>query len=111
MAVEARLLDAAELGTLGGAVLATVVVTNGLCYAFGWSQKYVGLVVSLGVSVAGAVLGGAMSGEQWVIAVLNGFVIYSSAVGVASIQPPRGKPSARVEESAPRRKSWWPSWW
>jgi hypothetical protein len=73
----------AALGTLAGASGATFVITNTLRSALGWSPKWLGLAVAQVICIgAAAELGKANS--DYVIAILNGCLVYLSAVGVAS---------------------------
>ena len=71
-----------SLGTFAGATGATFAVTNGLALAFGWSPKWLGLVVAEVICLAIVALseGG---GSDYFIAFLNGFLVFSAAAGVA----------------------------
>ncbi|MBG0808198.1 hypothetical protein IY145_02110 [Methylosinus sp. H3A] len=73
----------AALGTLAGASGATFIVTNTLRSAFDWSPKWLGLVVAQGICIGGAVALD-KQGSDYVIAVLNGCLVYLSAVGISS---------------------------
>jgi len=78
-----------SLGTLWGAAAGAFVVANGLGVLFGFlgsAVKYVRLwaafVVALGIELllaASVVEGGR---NKWVIAVLNGFLVFTSAMGL-----------------------------
>jgi hypothetical protein len=79
-----QLLDLAALGTIGGQVLATTAVTNGLARAFNWQPRWLGLVVALICCLALAYLTNLTSGLDWFLAVLNAFVVYLAAAGTSS---------------------------
>ncbi len=53
-----RLLQPEDLVTLGGATLAVTLITIGLHYAFGWTPKYVALIVSIVVAAIGVIVSG-----------------------------------------------------
>lgn len=71
------------LGTLAGASGATFVITNTLRSAFDWSPKWLGLAVAQAICVGAAAMLG-KQGSDYVIAILNGCLVYLSAVGAAS---------------------------
>jgi hypothetical protein len=73
----------AALGTLAGASGATFVITNTLRSVLDWSPKWLGLVIAQIVCIGAAASLG-KSGSDFVIAILNGCLVYLSAVGVAS---------------------------
>ena len=106
------LLTARELCTLGGAVGAVVVMTNGLHYAFGLTPKYVGLILSFLVSLFIASVGSNTNWTTWALAIPNAFLIYCSAAGV-SVLPAGSKSEVQstgeAEELILSRKIW-PNW-
>jgi hypothetical protein len=71
-----------SLGTLAGASGATFIVTNTLKTAFGLAPKWAGLVVAQLICVGLAIVS-QRSGSDYVIAVLNGCLVYLSAAGAA----------------------------
>lgn len=73
----------AALGTLAGASGATFVITNTLRSALNWSPKWLGLLVAQIICVGSAVSLG-KTGSDYIIAILNGCLVYLSAVGVAA---------------------------
>jgi hypothetical protein len=73
----------AALGTLAGSSGATFVITNTLKSALDWSPKWLGLAVAQIICIGAAVSLG-KSGSDFTIAILNGCLVYLSAVGVAS---------------------------
>jgi len=71
-----------SLGTLAGASGATFIVTNTLKTAFGLAPKWAGLVVAQVICVGLAIMT-QRSGSDYVIAVLNGCLVFLSAAGAA----------------------------
>jgi hypothetical protein len=108
--MDPKLLDGPELGTLGGAVMGTLVVTNGLSYAFGWQPRYVGIVVALLVSFLAAGMSSHSEWWIWPVACLNGFVIYTSAIGVSAVQPKGSLQGSAIEE-VKHVRTFWPQWY
>jgi hypothetical protein len=82
-----QLFTWASLGTLQGAVAATFIVTNVLGSLIGdsfdkWRKWFaflfaVGLELGLAYSAAGS-----DSFQKWIVAILNGFLVYASVVGI-----------------------------
>jgi hypothetical protein len=75
---------ATSLGTMGGATGATVAVTNGLKAAFGWNPKWLGLVVAEVICLGTLAATGSAGLGGWIIAVLNGFLVFAAAAGATS---------------------------
>ncbi len=71
------------LGTLAGSAGATFIITNTLRSAFDWSPKWLGLAIAQAICIGGAAVLG-KQGSDYVIAILNGCLVYLSAAGVAS---------------------------
>lgn len=78
-----QLLDLPTLATLGGQVLATTAVTNGLARAFNWQPRWLGLIVSLILSLTTGYLANQFSGSGLLLAILNAFVVYLAAAGTS----------------------------
>jgi hypothetical protein len=92
-ALPLQLLDLATLSTIGGQVVATTAVTNGLARAFNWQPRWLGLVVALLSCGTTTYLSSPGAGNDWFLAVLNAFVVYfaaagTSAAGAAVTTPP-----------------------
>jgi hypothetical protein len=88
-----QLLNLATLSTIGGQVVATTAVTNGLSRAFNWQPRWLGLVVALLSCGTTTYLSSPGTGNDWFLAVLNAFVVYfasagTSAAGAAVTAPP-----------------------
>lgn len=78
-----------SLASLQGAAAATLLVPNVLTYLIGNSfqpyEKWVALVVALLLAAIVAVQAPTKSWIKWVVAVLNGFLIFASAVGLTNV--------------------------
>jgi hypothetical protein len=72
-----------SLGTLAGATSATFVVTNTIQSAIGWSAKWAGLAIAEVICLGAAYLAG-QSGADYIIALLNGCLVYLSAAGATA---------------------------
>lgn len=79
-----QLLDLATLSTIGGQVVATTAVTNGLARAFNWQPRWLGLVVALLSCGTTTYLSSPGTGNDWFLAVLNAFVVYFAAAGTSA---------------------------
>ena len=83
-----------SLSTFGGAVTVVVVILNTVRHAFNWGPRWFGLIISVLVSlgallIATSVPAEAAAGESggsgiasWIVAVVNGCLIYTSAFGL-----------------------------
>src|SRR5690349_2345229 len=77
-----QLLTLDSLKTYGGLSMAVIAVTNSLSMAFGWKQKWLGLVVSLVVCGSLQALStGQPTALSYFLAALNAFLIYFTAIG------------------------------
>lgn len=84
MSAAEQLLTWTSLGTMAGATGATFVVPNALRLAFGWSPKWVGLIVAQTICV-GAAFAAGKEVSEYLLAILNGCLVFCSAAGVANI--------------------------
>src|SRR4051812_26806854 len=74
-----------NLLTLGGSVLAVVVVTNSIQSIARMSQtvtRILALLIAMLTQLVAARYAAGAGGQKWIIAVLNGFLVYSSALGL-----------------------------
>lgn len=69
--------------TLTGATGATLVVSNALQQLLNRNPKWIALIVAQTVSLATVYYSGATLGSDYFIALINGFLIYSSAIGAS----------------------------
>lgn len=70
--------------TLTGATGATFLVSNGIQHAFNVSPKWLGLVVAQTISFYGTFKTNGQ-GSDFIIAIVNGFLIYCSAAGATQV--------------------------
>ena len=81
-----------SLGTLSGATALASLVTGTLRYIFGLEQqdaavRVIGLLVSIAVVYLAVFLTGTKQKKQYVIALLNGFVVFTTMTGLMAYTP------------------------
>lgn len=77
-----------SLTTVGGGSIAITLVTNvlgSLVPGFDGLRKYVAFVLALALSVGVAANLPDASMSKWILAVLNGFLIYATSVGLNQV--------------------------
>lgn len=103
-----------SLMTFGGATLATFIVPNALQLAFQFNPRWLGLVVAELLCITIAATGHAPDDTggaiQYVVAVVNGCLVYCSALGATSIGAAStgqggGRNLAAVEKQVPPAQS------
>jgi len=108
---------AATLFTLTGLATAVWIITSVIGYLFQSQniqnlKKWIGLILSLGFVILGASLIEEKNTLTWVVAVVNGFLVYLTAVGINTVVSARPatretrRPAtrdARVDEGETRR--------
>jgi hypothetical protein len=98
-----------SLATLAGATGATLVVTNTAKQAFGFFRSWFGLVVAQVVCVGLAIYLG-RTGSDYVIAVLNGCLVYLGAAGASDAaggrRLGRSRPTGRGNEETETSHGW-----
>lgn len=82
---DSGLITPGALGTYSGLSMAVMVVTNGIHSAFGFDQKWLALAVALIVALIATMLRNRPSLVNIVYAVLNAFLIFTTAAGINSI--------------------------
>ena len=83
-AIPTEFFTAESIGTLTGATGLCFVVTNGIRKAFGVDPRWLGLLVAEIIAVGGAALANGTL-LQYALAIPNGFLIFSTAAGAASM--------------------------
>ncbi|TYL83156.1 hypothetical protein [Bradyrhizobium cytisi] len=115
-----ELFTIATLGTFAGATAATVVVGNTLQSVFRVSAKWLTLLLAEAIVILVAVFNHTSELSGYFVAILNGCLVYSAAVGLntmTSKAPPPEGPTARSTEEAglpPRqnvRGGFFSRWW
>lgn len=116
-----ELFTLSTLGTLAGATAATAVVGNTLQSVFNIGAKWLSLAIAEIILVAVAFFNGSYEASVYFIAVLNGCLVYCSAVGLNTMtsSPAASTPVARstTEAGLPipappiRNRSFFSRWW
>jgi len=78
---------AASLGTLAGATGAVYIICGTIQKVFNFNPKWLALLVSVLISYLGAYLTASVNDQvtKYIIALLNGFLIYASATGTNQV--------------------------
>jgi len=114
-----QLFTYTALTTYGSLAAAVIAVTNGLRMAFGWSPKWLGLVVSQVICIGVAL---AISARQWsdvFLATLNAFLVYGLAAGgnavataaSVSIGTPSTSNTQPLDGGSPNKKQFFMTWY
>ena len=91
----------AWLATVAGCTLATVLVTNGLAAAMGWTARWVALAVAVALMLLATGFSVGLTAETLALAVVNGFVVYTAAVGG---EPAPARPASAAAGSSRSRE-------
>ena len=103
--------------TLTGATGAVYVISAGLQHAFNFNPRWFALAISLVLAVAGAYATQPPVVGSYLIAIVNGFLIYCTAVGVNSVTAKPGDSAAvskgvlRGGKSTSSRRNFRSSWY
>ncbi|ESZ02618.1 hypothetical protein NKH92_23385 [Mesorhizobium sp. M0871] len=118
-----ELFTLATLGTLAGATGATVIVGNTIQSVANYGAKWLSLVIAELIIVAVAFFAGATDVSAYFVALLNGCLVYASAIGLNTMTSPAqplGSPSPRSANqvglppqdiSGSRGRGFWNRWW
>ena len=102
------------LFTLSGCSLVVWLITSVLVDIFGSKMKKTKKLFALFLSLVLALLGASLTSNPdlltWVIAVINGFLIYASAVGINTITNKNVRRSS-VNPTSNNHSSFFESWW
>lgn len=110
------LYTAASMATLAGASTLTLLISNALQSSLNFNPKWLALAIAQAFSIAGiSFTKGVYSGETIFVAVVNGFVIYSAAIGInrtgGSGGGGRGAATTQGLQSPQPRRGFWTPWW
>jgi hypothetical protein len=96
-----------SLATLAGATGATLVVTNAARQAFGFARAWFGLVVAEVICIGLAIYAG-QTGSDFVIAALNGCLVYLGAAGASDAAGGKANEGAvpRGNEALEKPRGW-----
>ncbi|RQO77750.1 hypothetical protein DBR40_07180 [Pedobacter sp. KBW01] len=98
-------ITSGTLATLAGSSLGVYAVCGGLQTALNWNPRWLGLVLSILISV---ILAATTHSElnpllKYVIAILNGFLIFLTATGVNAVRGTSGPPAGGGAEKQDNR--------
>lgn len=101
------------LATVAGATAATVLIVDVARAAFGFSARWLALVVAAVVSLAVWVVVGDYTVNTGLLALLNTFVVYAAATGSQAVIGGIGKtPQDAVRDAMPiDNANWRAPWW
>jgi hypothetical protein len=88
--------------TLSGSTGATFVVCNGLQRAFDFNPKWLALAVAQIIVLSGVYVSGGSSMVDYLIGVINGFLVFCSAGGATSALANQA-PTGGIARGAPAR--------
>ena len=97
----------AWLATVAGCTLATVLITNGLAAAMGWTARWVALAVAVALMLLATGFSVGLTAETLALAVVNGFVVYTAAVGGNQMLAGRHQQQLRMVGERPFFDAWW----
>lgn len=113
-----------SLTTLVGLTGMVYVVSNGLQRAFNFNPKWLALIIAqvltlISVYIAFKDVAGKTSGIEYLIGVINGFLVYLTASGATTVTPGMGGQNANPTQPAeshelekiPEPRSFNSSWW
>ncbi|HXX63421.1 MAG TPA: hypothetical protein VEO56_06440 [Bacteroidota bacterium] len=108
-----NLFTPSSMATLGGASVAVMVITNTLRSVFKLNSPIVGFVTALVVAFFGAIISGALhTFVDFVVAIVNGFLLYSSAAGIqeTAVRTAQSQTLESRQATAPQGIKWLSSW-
>jgi hypothetical protein len=82
--VSPALVSANSLASLPVAVAATISVCNGMQYAINFNPKWLALLVAQALMIALVINATDAGAMDYLLGILNGFVVYTSAVGATA---------------------------
>lgn len=85
--------------TLTGATGAVYAVSSGLQHAFNWNPRWLGLALSVVLALVGAHTTQPHLVATYLVGIVNGFLVYCTAVGVNSITAKLGDAGAVAKGS------------
>ncbi len=121
MAIPNEFFTPQSMVTFSGAAGATFVICNGLQSAFDFNPKWLALIVAQVIILAGVYAAGGAAIIDYAIGVVNGFLVYCTAVGATSALGggersegiPRGGTAANADlphPPSPPRRSFLTPW-
>ena len=100
-----------SFGSLAGATVIVSVLTNTFRLLFGLSPRWFAFVASLTVVMVGGCLAGALNSTlEWVLASLNGCLVFCTSAGVQEGVSAAKNPEHRVASRSKTPVKWYSSW-
>ena len=97
-----------QLGTLAGATVATILITNAIvAMQPAWPAKIVALFPAILVTVGAALLLSPITPESVALALVNSFVVYTAATGGATMLAGRNRAVRALDAKRPFNSPWW----
>jgi len=90
--------------TLTGATGAVFVISNGLQRAFNFNPKWLALLIAQILSIVGVFITTEASISDFFVGFVNGFLIYSTAIGVNQISGEKNPPNEILLKSVAPQK-------
>jgi uncharacterized membrane protein len=123
MAIPQDFYTTATLFSLSGLASAVWIITSVIGYlleskASRQFKKWFGLILSIALSISGATLVKEQQQLTWVVAVVNGFLIYITAIGANTITEKaataggrRKRPVRETSADKAKRGNFTEAWW
>lgn len=97
-----------QLGTLAGATVATILITNAIvAMRPAWPAKIVAIFPAILVTVGAALLLAPITAESVALALVNSFVVYTAATGGATMLASRNRNVRSMDAGRPFNSPWW----
>ena len=104
-----------SLLSLQGSAAAALLIPNVFAFLFGekfdknW-KKWTSFVIAMALAFLVAILAKDAGYAKWIIAFINGFVVFASAVGINQGIDDQNKKKAGVLGGEPNKKAFFKSW-
>ncbi|MBO0935996.1 hypothetical protein J2I47_05505 [Fibrella sp. HMF5335] len=99
--VQKDFFTVASVTTFAGATGITYVIANGLQKAFDFNPKWLALAIGIIVCELGAALSSASGVADYLMAVVNGFLVFNTAGGMTSLTGPPAPPAGGTTRETP----------
>jgi uncharacterized membrane protein YqgA involved in biofilm formation len=123
MAIPQDFYTTATLFSLSGSASAVWIITSVIGYlleskASKQFKRWFGFILSITISILGAAFVNEQQPLTWVVAVVNGFLIYTSAIGAntitekaATVGGQRKRPVRETSADKAKRGNFTEAWW
>jgi hypothetical protein len=112
MTIPSDLFTPSSMFTLAGATVITTVITNSCQHAFNWNPKWLGLIVAIIVTVAGAFFTSDAKPVNYFMGLINGFLVYASSTGIMQMVGTPSSPDVTTRAALTKiRRSFMNQWY